>query len=300
MKKTLEQLKAEPVSKVIKGFELKATLDDSGEFEGIANVTGIMDRGGDVIAPGAFKSALPGFLKNGFVAVGHDWESLPVAYPTAAKDQTGGLKVTAKFHSTDEGQKARTVVKERLEAGLSVGLSIGFRPDRDACAWFESGKAMWKFCEENNIAEGLDKASIMAWKGYCRLLQGVKELFEYSIVTIPMNQPSSATSAKSLKLDDENEDDNDLVQDEPLAGKSLNDHLDSVLAAVEGAIDRVSDYKSLRESEGRPISQDRLEQLKQLFENLGTLIESATPKQEIPDELELRRQQFRAAQMTWQ
>lgn len=297
MKKTLEQLKAEPVSKVTKGFELKATIEESGEFEGIANVTGIMDRGGDVIAPGSFKSALSGFLKNGFIAVGHDWESLPVAYPTAAKDQAGGLKVTARFHTTEEGQKARTVVKERLEAGLSVGLSIGFRPDRDLCAWFETGKAMWKFCEENGITEGLDKASILAWKSYCRLIQGVKELFEYSLVTIPMNSPSSATSAKSLKDDDEP---NDLVQDEPLAGKSLNDHLDSVLAAVEGAVDRVSAYKELRESEGRQISPDRLKQLSELHMGLGELIESATPKQVIPDDLELRRQQFRASQMNWQ
>ena len=143
MKKTLKELEAEAVTKVTKSFELKGTLDDSGEFEGIANVTGIMDRGGDVVAPGSFKASIAKFLKEGFVAVGHAWEMLPVAYPTAAKDVDGGLKVKAKFHSTQSAQDARVVMSERLDAGLACGLSIGFMPDREKCAWFESGAAMW-------------------------------------------------------------------------------------------------------------------------------------------------------------
>ena len=297
-KKTLEQLKAEEPTNVKKRFEMKGVLDDAGEFEGIANVTGIMDRGGDVIAPGSFKSALPKFLKEGFVAVGHDWDSLPVAYPTSAKDGPEGLKVKAKFHGTKEGQDARTVVKERLDAGLTVGLSVGFRPDRDQCAWFESGAAMWKFCEENNIHDGLDKKSITAWKSYCRLLQGVKELFEYSIVTIPMNQPSTATSAKSVDPGDEQQDLS--TTDELPAGKSLVDHLDSVLAAVEGAKERLDSYKAKRDEDNRPVSPERLDQAKAIHSALGDLIELATPKAEpteVDDELRLRVLRLRASQL---
>lgn len=296
--KTLEQLQAEPTSKVVKGFELKATLDDSGEFEGIANVTGIMDRGGDVIVRGAFKAAIPKFLKEGFVAVGHDWDDLPVAYPIDAKDQEGGLWTKAKFHSTDEGQKARTVVKERLDAGLSVGLSIGFMPDRDKCAWFESGTALYKFCEENGIADGLDKKTITAYKGYCRLIQGVKELFEYSIVTIPMNQQSSATSAKSADPGDEQQKPDVSTREEPLAGKSLGDHLDSVLAAVEGAIDRLEGYKSMRDEDERPMSKARIEQAQLLAERLTKLTQSQPQSEEIPDELKLRLLRLRASALT--
>jgi predicted DNA-binding protein (MmcQ/YjbR family) len=56
-------------------------------FTGIANATGIIDRGGDVIAPGAFRPAIPGFLERGFISRSHDWESLPVAMPISAKER---------------------------------------------------------------------------------------------------------------------------------------------------------------------------------------------------------------------
>lgn len=249
------------VTKTLKTFELKGSVEENC-FTGDANGLGIMDRGGDVIAPGAFSPAIPGFLKNGFIAVGHAWNGLPVAMPTAGKEEGGFLKISAAFHSTDEAQAARTVVKERLDAGKAVGLSVGFLPDREKCAWFESGEALYKFCEENKITDGLDAKSIRAWKDYCRLISGVKELFEVSIVTVPMNQKSRVTAAKSADAEGEGLP----------AGLTLSEHLDAALAAVEEVTSRLLSYKGMRDADNRPVSKDRLTQAEALHKTLGEFL----------------------------
>ena len=40
-----------------------------------------------------------------------------------------GLKVSGAFHSTEEAQAVRTVVRERLAAGKAVKCSIGYSVD---------------------------------------------------------------------------------------------------------------------------------------------------------------------------
>src|SRR5580704_13480005 len=107
---------------------MNTDLDDN-RFCGIANVIGVIDRGGDVVAAGAFDSALAGFLMKGFISLSHDWDALPIAMPDAAEERDGGLWVSGTFHSTRSAQAARAVIRERVEHGLQVGLSIGFRAD---------------------------------------------------------------------------------------------------------------------------------------------------------------------------
>ena len=258
-------MKDREVIKERKQFEWKAEADGAGSLTGNANGLGLMDRGGDVVAPGAFKTCIPEFLAKGFMAVGHDWEGLPVGYFTEAKEHQGFLKVSAKFHTDDRAQRARTVVTERLEAGKFVGLSIGFLPDRDKCAWYESGKAMWKDMEEQGIHQGMDKPSILAWKGYCRLIKGVKELFEVSIVTVPMNQISGVTDAKSVDAEAENET--------PLAGKSFLDHSVWVLAATEEFVVRAEELSATRALDDRQLSDAHKARFKDLAARLLSLSE---------------------------
>lgn len=195
-----------PIRKI---YEMKAASLEENCIKGPANVMGILDRGYDVTFPGFFKSALKGFLQNGFVAVGHDWSALPVAMPKVAKEQGQELYTEALFHSTEEGQDARTVCMERMANGLSVGLSVGFFPDYEkGVQYFDNGAQLLRFAEESGCDMSLfDAKGIRACKTMCRglLPGGCKELAEYSIVAMPMNQMSLATEAKGATGDEEDE-----------------------------------------------------------------------------------------------
>lgn len=70
---------------------------------------------------------MPAFLKDGFGALNHEWGSLPIATISTAREDDRGLYVEGQFHSTPDAQAARTVVRERLERGKSVGMSIGYK-----------------------------------------------------------------------------------------------------------------------------------------------------------------------------
>lgn len=146
----------------------KAAINDAGEFSGYANVFNVVDHGGDVTMPGAFAKAIPEFLRDGFLAWGHDWND-PVAMPIEASEDDHGLFIKGRFHSTPRAQEARTIAAERIAAGLTMGLSIGYA--------VEVGTP--------NRSGGLD-------------LHTIYPLWETSLVTVPMNQASYITAVKAL------------------------------------------------------------------------------------------------------
>lgn len=154
-------------------FKIGDELPD-GELLGYSSTFGNWDDVQERPVKGAFSPHLPAFLKDGFVAIGHDWSALPIATPTEAYEDEHGLFVRAAFHSTPDAQNARTVVRERLARGKSVKLSIGYEVLRD------------EYVEEG------------------RLLKEIK-LFEFSIVTVPANQLANVTSAKRMPLADQSD-----------------------------------------------------------------------------------------------
>lgn len=156
------------LTKILTEPQLKFTDSGSGTFEGYAATYGNVDRGGDVIHRGAFSDAIPGFLRDGFIAIGHDWKTA-VAYPTAAVEDDHGLYIRAAFHSTTLAQDARTTMRERLSQGKSVSLSIGYDLPSDG---YKADR------------DGL------------RHLHKIFPLFETSIVTVPMNPLALLTGAK--------------------------------------------------------------------------------------------------------
>lgn len=152
--------------------------DGPGTFEGFGSTFGNVDEGGDVILKGAFVDALPDFLERGFVPVSHDWMGLPIATIADAKETDDGLWFSAEFHSTSHAQEARTVMRERMERGKFVGLSIGYLPDYDDGVEYRD--------------DGV------------RVLKKIKELAEISFVTVPMNRQAGVSAVKgNLSFADE-------------------------------------------------------------------------------------------------
>lgn len=154
--------------KSLSSAEFKFIDDGRGGFSGYASKFGGVDSYNDTIAVGAYAKTIPTFLEAGFIAVGHSWSDTPIAYPVEAREDAIGLFITAEFHSTAVAQDARKVVQERLAAGKSIGLSIGY-----------------------SIPEG----------GSAKRDDGIRELreielYEVSLVTVPADRGAGVTSAK--------------------------------------------------------------------------------------------------------
>ncbi|HET7128924.1 MAG TPA: HK97 family phage prohead protease [Gaiellaceae bacterium] len=143
-------------------------INANGQISGYAAVFGNRDDGGDIIEPGFFANVIEDFLREGFIAWNHDWSD-PVAIPIEAREDGVGLYSAAEFHSTPRAQEARTIASERQAAGKQVGLSIGYE-----------------------IAPG---GATIEKDG--RHLRKASRLFEWSLVTVPMNRLAEATDVKS-------------------------------------------------------------------------------------------------------
>lgn len=151
------------------GLEVKA-LDDAGTFEGYAAVFGNVDNGGDKIAQGAFAEGL-GAARNAGRSVKMLWNhdpSQPIGVWDDMIEDSQGLKVKGRL--VMEVTRAREVYA-LMKANAVGGLSIGYRT-RDA-----------------------------APEGNVRLLKKL-DLFEVSVVTMPMNNQSKVLHIKADGLED--------------------------------------------------------------------------------------------------
>jgi len=186
---------------VRKNFEIKASdasFDaETGLLIGAASVTGVMDEADDVIFPGVYTPILAQFLTEGFVALSHDWAALPVAMPQLIEERGRQLYTEAVFHSTQAAQDVRTVCAERLAAGKSIGLSVGFMTDASDYVYFESGANLLQFARANGYNMALfDTAGISAFDDWCCGIIGVERLIEYSVTPIPCNRQALISGVK--------------------------------------------------------------------------------------------------------
>src|SRR5258708_1133988 len=151
-----------------KTFLVKAQMD-ANKLMGAGSVSGLLDRGRDVIYPGAWskRGLLSEFVKSGFVPDTHEWNwPNMLGNPPPAKEAGNELQFEAVFHSTPFAQNVRTIMAERMDAGKSVGLSVGFLPDYDkGVHWFENGKELLQHAEGMGCDMGLfDVKAITACK----------------------------------------------------------------------------------------------------------------------------------------
>lgn len=150
--------------KTIERPRLKTSEGGPGTLTGYAS-TWQKDSVGDIVVPGAYRETIGSWLRDGFIALGHDWSALPIATPKSAVEDGTGLLVSAEFHTTPEAQSARRVIQERLDRGKSVKMSIGY-----------------EVLDDERTSKG-------------RLLKKLR-LYEVSVVNVPANVGADVLSAK--------------------------------------------------------------------------------------------------------
>lgn len=155
----------------IKTFSLKVNdVDSKGNIRGYASTFGNVDLGFDIVDKGAFKKSIK--ENNGkFPILADHNPSKQIGWNLRAEEDEFGLYVEGQIDlNVQDGREKYSLAKTALEIGAKMGLSIGYmtikaEPDRE--------------------------------KPMVRRLKELK-LFEYSIVTFPMNTEAMVTGAKSL------------------------------------------------------------------------------------------------------
>lgn len=148
--------------------ELK-TSGDTGTFEGYGSVFNITDRGGDIVAPGAFTETLAAAKTAGRLPalLWQHRQAEPIGVYTSMEEDNIGLKVAGKLAlKTARGAEAY----ELMKMGAITGLSIGYRVRDDS----------W---DRVTGVRTIKKA----------------DLFELSLVTIPMNDASRVSAVKTIE-----------------------------------------------------------------------------------------------------
>lgn len=248
----------------------------------VASSCGVMLRNGAVILPGAFgPSVLRKSVVDGWVDISHEWDGEPIGFFNDVSMNGDDLMIDAQFHTHDEAQKQRTIISERLAAGKSVAVSIGYSIDYQKTHWFEDGMKLWEWCESEKHDMSRFDPSIKKYKNSCWVIPTVNELHEVSICNIGANP-----AAKVLQVNNHNE--NNLGECVTLA-----DGLNSVLATVT----RAKQVHQMRQTEQRTFGKDRMDQITSIRDACNEIIDAhnatTTP---MPDHAEIVRRKFKLAQ----
>ena len=146
-------------------FEMKREPDEDGKFEGYASVFDIVDQGMDVVSPGAFRRSLDSTRKVKMLWQ-HDM-SQPIGVFDEIREDDRGLFVRGRIaKEVQQGREAMALMR----MGAIDSMSIGYRP-KEATA------------EGNGNVRRLDEV----------------ELFEISLVTMPMLAEAVITAVKSIR-----------------------------------------------------------------------------------------------------
>lgn len=147
-----------------KHVSLEWKAEDDGTIEGYGSVFDVVDQGGDIIAPGAFKQSLASGRKVKMLFQ-HDPSAVIGTWKSMEEDQRG-LRVSGKILTT---VKAGSEAYEYVKAGAIDGLSIGYR-----------------------TIKSMDR------NGKRVIMQA--ELWEVSLVTFPMNEMARIDAVKAAEM----------------------------------------------------------------------------------------------------
>lgn len=206
--------------KFISLAEFKAIDDGPGGFKGyVSKWRDVPDDVGDIILEGAYLDTIPQFRKGGFTADSHDWSfgGGMIGYPVGATEDAIGLLGETRYHSTPDAQQIRTKALERIQAGLDVFLSIGYKPAAPPIIIRRSDYAaeIPKYVRPEVVDAALAKAQEFT---QIRVLTKI-HLYEWSLVTVPAYEQASVVSAKSA---DQKQTDVKGMFEEALTERTMN------------------------------------------------------------------------------
>jgi HK97 family phage prohead protease len=175
--------------------ELKSLDEGSGGFEGIANSFGSLDSYNDITVPGCFQESLADFIQQGWSAPDHEWGvKSEIGIIVEARETDEGLYVRVEFHPTDDAQNVRKKIKNRIEKGKSVRLSIGYSTEDERII---SGRDAVQYLRANHT---MDERAACVAASRVRLLLKVK-LYEVSPVSVPAEPNARVTAVKGAFSD---------------------------------------------------------------------------------------------------
>ena len=158
------------IVKVVRPFKIKE-MTPEGMIAGYASVFGVVDSDNEVIDKGAFKRTI-GHKKGAVPVLWQHDRTRPCGWGREAAEDEYGLAVKAKLLlGTVDGDLAHEFAKGGIEAGGTVGLSIGFRVPANG-SYIEKGVRHFREVE----------------------------LLEYSIVTWAANARATVTDVKRGSL----------------------------------------------------------------------------------------------------
>lgn len=107
-------------------YKLAATDDQTkdGTIEGYASVFNLMDRGGDIVLPGAFKASLADWRKKKAMPamLWQHYSDQPIGVWTGFEEDEKGLKATGELiMEVPQGAVAYALLKRKAIKGLSIG-----------------------------------------------------------------------------------------------------------------------------------------------------------------------------------
>jgi phage head maturation protease len=178
-------------------IEARMSEEGNGSLTGYILRFNDLNSHGEVNLPGCSLDTQATFLRDGFITDSHDWDSVGglIGIPTSLSEDKNGVLATFAFHSTDIAQRARTVARERIENGKSVGLSIGFSWNDDVVYLYPNQYAdkLAPLLRADQRTELLQQAM-----GFTKIrVLPTVNLFEYSLVTVPSQPNAMATQVRS-------------------------------------------------------------------------------------------------------
>lgn len=235
-----------------------SNADVAGTIEGYAAGLLNIDRGQDIIFPGAFTNGLSTFLADGVVCYQHDWTST-IGKPLMVEERLApdyGLFSKAEIASTSLGEDVMKLVRLTILKKLSIGYRLkdgGYSVlNRESLLSVLKERAIMQ-SKQDEILQDFDKRKLSEVFGLFDL-----DLFEYSVVTRPMNDRADITGAKG---------DGGLLDGLPFSFHPLQ-----VLCAVKGYAERVRESIKSYSEKDRKISQPHITGIKEIRTELEKLL----------------------------
>lgn len=238
--------------------------DVAGHIEGYAAGLLNIDRGQDIIFPGAFKEDLEDFKTNGVVCYQHDWTAV-IGKPLDVEERGEpeyGLFTNSEITSTTLGVDVMKLVKRAVLKTLSIGYRLkegGYAVlNRETLLATLKERAINPVKTAEIVAD-FDRRKLTECFGLFNIT-----LFEYSVVTRPMNPNAAITGAKGEEAGDNSDN---LLDGLPF---SVNPHV--VLGAIKGYAERIKESHALYAAKDRTLSSTHREGLKAVREQVEILL----------------------------